>query len=152
MIKTVHQFKMLCEQKRARVTPPRLAAFKIIRKEKQPITAYELLDKMSLYLSNPRPPTAYRALEFLEELNIINRIDSLNAYMLRKHRDSTTVVYAICDECGWVEELDPTYLDRDLWGASDYNGWLMFCSKVEVCGLCDRCKNSALEEMNRGRN
>jgi len=150
MIKTVHQFKMLCDQYTARVTPPRIAAFEIIRKEKQPITAYELLAKMALYLPNPKPPTAYRALEFLEEMGIINRIDSLNAYMLRKRRESTVVVYAICVECGFVEEVGATYADAYNWNATHHNEWLMLDSKVETRGICRKCEDKILKEKDRG--
>ena len=53
-----------------------------------------------------KPPTIYRALEFLTAQGLVHRIESMNAFLAcgsNPHGRSTE--FLICDCCGRVEEL-----------------------------------------------
>jgi Fur family zinc uptake transcriptional regulator len=70
-----------CEAHKHRLTEPRLAVLKIIAESAKPLGAYEILEKLGKTIKNPKPPTAYRAIEFWQEHGFIHRIESLNAYI-----------------------------------------------------------------------
>ena len=53
-----------CEENKHRLSKPRLEVLNIINTSKKPIKAYEILTKLTEKFSNPKPPTAYRAIEF----------------------------------------------------------------------------------------
>ena len=58
-----------------RITEPREHVLSIIASAEQPLTAYDVLDLLGQKLDKPKPPTAYRALEFLVKHGFIHRID-----------------------------------------------------------------------------
>ena len=89
-----------------RVTEPREYVLGIIAAADKPLTAYDVLDALAEKLDKPKPPTAYRALEFLMQHGFVHRIESLNAYIAcaedHKHQGSQ---FMICDGCGRVRKL-----------------------------------------------
>ena len=78
---------------------------KIISSSNKPIKAYDVLKQLAKVLKNPKPPTAYRAIEFWERHNFIHRIESLNAYFVceAEHLHSGSQ-FLICNRCGEVTE------------------------------------------------
>jgi len=57
-----------------------------------------------------KPPTVYRALEFLERLGFAHRIESLNAYVpCRLDGESHRAAFLICDCCGAAQEFEPDF-------------------------------------------
>ena len=52
----------ICKKNKWRLTEPRLEVLRIISLSKKPIKAYDIL-KTSSKNKNPKPPTAYRAIE-----------------------------------------------------------------------------------------
>ena len=95
-----------CEVNKERLSKPRLEVLKIINESTKPIKAYEILKKLSEKIDNPKPPTAYRAIDFWHKHNFIHRIESLNAYSLCKEDLILITVRnsLICDDCGIVIE------------------------------------------------
>ena len=62
-----------CVKNGHRITEPRFAVLKIIASSKKPIKAYEILSQLSKILKNPKPPTAYRAIEFWQNLRELKK-------------------------------------------------------------------------------
>ncbi|MFP4098068.1 MAG: Fur family transcriptional regulator [Alphaproteobacteria bacterium] len=126
-----------------RITAPRVHAYEIVLGEKKPVTAYDVLNKLGKHLDNPKPPTAYRALDFLTQHGFIHRIESLNAYVPcttdHKHTGSQ---FLICKECGRVEDVHlctiPPSLDKKILSAAFKPEYWNF----EVNGLCSRCSKA----------
>ena len=135
-------FEEFCQQHGLRVTPPRLSAYKIVRETTKPISAYEVLEQMSKDLKNPKPPTAYRALDFLEQHGFVHRIESLNAYVScdvnHKHDGSQ---FMICDSCGNVDEIHLCSLPKTLNEKVANENFTLRHWNVEVHGVCADCKN-----------
>ena len=94
-----------CEKNNLRLTEPRLNVLDIIIASEKPIKAYEILKELGKKITNPKPPTAYRAIEFWLKNNFIHRIESLNAYYRceAQHLHIGTQ-YLICNDCGAVTE------------------------------------------------
>ena len=94
-----------CIKNKLRYTKPRESVLKIISSSNKPIKAYDVLKQLAKVLKNPKPPTAYRAIEFWERYNFIHKIESLNAYSLceAEHLHSGSQ-FLICNQCGEVTE------------------------------------------------
>lgn len=136
----IKSFESYCAAHDLRVTEPRLAAFEIVHKAKTPITAYEVLEEMGKTLKNPKPPTAYRALDFLAEHGFVHRIESLNAYVScdvnHKHEGSQ---FMICDSCGRVDEIHLCTLPAKLQEKVEGENFHLHHWNVELHGLCAAC-------------
>ncbi|WP_297007212.1 transcriptional repressor, partial [Thalassospira sp. UBA6510] len=74
------QAEKVCDSENARFTDMRRKVFTLIWQSHKAVTAYELLDALTAEGQRVQPPTVYRALEFLTELGLVHRIESLNAY------------------------------------------------------------------------
>lgn len=137
---SIKTFEEYCDTHDLRVTPPRMTAFKIVHSTKTPITAYEVLEEMGKTLKSPKPPTAYRALDFLAEHGFVHRIESLNAYVPcdvnHKHDGSQ---FMICDSCESVEEIHLCHLPQKLQDKVDAEKFTMHHWNVEVHGTCAKC-------------
>jgi Fur family transcriptional regulator, zinc uptake regulator len=112
---------------------------RILTAAQNPLSAYEVLDKMRAK-GAVTPPTVYRSLDKLIEKGLAHRLESLNAYVACKHpHHHEMAAFAICENCGLVTEFsDPSINERlSRWG-DDHS----FCSKkvtVEIRGLCETC-------------
>ncbi len=138
--KAVKSFEDYCAQNNLRITPPRLSAFKIVHSAKKPITAYDVLEAMGKDIKNPKPPTAYRALDFLSDHGFVHRIESLNAYVScdvnHKHDGSQ---FMICDSCGDVDEIHLCSLPKTLQDKVENEKFTLHHWNVEVHGICANC-------------
>ena len=65
----------ICKKNKWRLTEPRLEVLRIISLSKKPIKAYDILKKLANKIKNPKPPTAYRAIEFWQSHHFIHRIE-----------------------------------------------------------------------------
>lgn len=112
---------------------------RILAAAQNPLSAYEVLDKMRAK-GAVTPPTVYRSLDKLIEKGLAHRLESLNAYVACKHpHHHEMAAFAICEGCGLVTEFSDPNINGLLsrW-ADDHS----FCSKkvtVEIRGLCEAC-------------
>ncbi len=138
--KAIQTFEKYCEENSLRVTPPRLSAFRIVNAAKKPISAYEVLEAMGKDIKSPKPPTAYRALDFLEQHGFVHRIESMNAYVScdvnHKHNGSQ---FMICDSCNAVEEIHLCTLPTALSDKVAAENFTLHHWNVEVHGVCKGC-------------
>lgn len=141
MIKHATQsLESYCASNGLRLTPPRMSAYRIVQGAKKPVTAYDVLELMGKTLKNPKPPTAYRALDFLVEHGFIHRIESLNAYVLCdvNHHHSGSQ-FMICDSCGKVEEVHLCSLPKGLQDKVDQEKFFLHHWNLELHGVCRKC-------------
>jgi len=133
-------FEEYCGAQKLKITPPRLSAFKIIHSADKPLTAYDILEAMGRDIKNPKPPTAYRALDFLVEHGFVHRIESLNAFVScdvnHKHAGSQ---FMICDSCGNVDEIHLCTLPPKLQDKVESEKFTLHHWNVELHGFCLRC-------------
>ena len=74
-----------------------------------PLKAYDLIAAFGRDGQSAKPPTVYRALEFLERLGFAHRIESLNAYVPCRLEGGHSAAFLICDCCGEAEEIAPDF-------------------------------------------
>ena len=121
-----------------RWTEPRRRVYEMLLKAGGPVKAYDLMDMYSEGRS-AKPPTVYRALEFLEQSGFVHRIASLNAYVACGEGDPEhAAAFLICECCGSVREFEP----GRVWtatSAATQNGFKVRSVGLEVRGRCAQC-------------
>lgn len=139
--KLVKDVAGFCKEQGLRFTEPRQYVLEIIAASKKPIGAYEILAALGERIDNPKPPTAYRAIEFLEEQGLIHCIESLNAYVLcgtdHRHQGSQ---FMVCDSCGNVTEAHLCDVPADLAGKVNAARFQLTSWNAELHGLCKNCR------------
>ncbi|WP_268612613.1 zinc uptake transcriptional repressor Zur, partial [Escherichia coli] len=88
-----------------------------------------------------KPPTVYRALDFLLEQGFIHRVESANSYVLCHHFEQPmhTSALFICDRCGQVTERTTEGVEETLQKLAQEAGFALRHSVVEAHGLCAGC-------------
>ncbi len=129
-----------CAAHKIRASEPRRYVLEIIAAAKKPLTAYEILEKLGAKIKNPKPPTAYRALEALTEYGFVHRIESLNAYIAchENHRHHGSQ-FMICDSCGRVEEIHLCHIPDSLQKQAKSKSFATIRWNVELHGHCKAC-------------
>lgn len=129
-----------CARKKLQLTDSRRHVLEIVATSPKPIVAYDVLARLGKYMANPKPPTAYRAISFLQENGFIHRIESLNAYVAcatdHRHEGSQ---FMICDKCGTVAEAHLCHLPDSIAGKARGNGFTPTHWNLELHGTCRAC-------------
>lgn len=129
-----------CAQHKLRFTDPRREVLRIIAAAKKPLGAYDVLELLGKSIDNPKPPTAYRAIEFWQEQGFVHRIESLNAYVSCEagHRHSGSQ-FLICDSCGSVTETHICTLPEAFQKLVSENSFEAGKWNLEIHGQCSHC-------------
>ncbi len=136
--------QQICEQRGVRLTPQRLKVLEIIIEHHSSISAYELLDLLRETEPQAKPPTVYRALDFLLAQGFVHKVESTNSYIaccVLGHADHCSQLL-ICDECGTVEECHDDELAKLLRQKAEKHGFQISNHIVESHGICHKCQNS----------
>lgn len=141
--------QLICQAQGAKLTQLRRQVLLLIWQSHKPLGAYTLIDMLAA--SEQRriaPPTVYRALEFLLELGLIHRINSLNAYIgcsnPQSHLDSqhaSTNYFFICSRCHNSQEMMNPALSNTIINAGKEIDFLPQQQWLEVTGLCPQCQD-----------
>jgi len=104
--------------------------------------AYDLIAKFGENGAAAKPPTVYRALDFLSRQGFAHRIESLNAYMACRFGEEThTAAFLICDCCGDTREIEGI-APSNLEAAAKDAGYRLSEITVEARGLCSKRSSS----------
>ncbi|WP_026381936.1 Fur family transcriptional regulator [Afifella pfennigii] len=106
-----------------------------------PSSAYSLLDR--LREDGFRAPLqVYRALEKLIEYGLVHRLESLNSFVACAHphdHKHGLVAFAICDNCGQVDEFSDATVEKRLKGWANDHSYKLTKSTIELRGTCAAC-------------
>jgi Fur family zinc uptake transcriptional regulator len=106
-----------------------------------PMTAYQVLDAVRRH-GISAPPTVYRALSRLVEEGLAHRLESINAYVAcadPQHRH-TAAAFAICSDCGTIEEMVDTRVLKRLQARATRRGFKINDTTIELRGRCAVCR------------
>ena len=132
--------EQICTQRKCMLTPIRKKVLELLWKSHKPIKAYDLLAQLSSENFSEKPPTVYRALEFLLDNNLIHRIESQNAYIgCNINHQELDSKFLICDICNEVAELAGSKIDKTLLDVSKKQGFTPSLVNVEIHGTCAQC-------------
>ena len=131
----------LCAERGVRLTRIRRRVLELLWESEQPLGAYDLIDGLQRDMGRPvRPPTAYRALEFLMGQGLVSKIQSRNAYVPCAHPErSHNCVFFMCGGCGASAEVENSEVERLLDRDALRLGYRVARLVVEVEGMCRRC-------------
>jgi len=130
-----------CAEAGESLTPLRRRVFELLLDQNGPAKAYDLLPLLDSDKGAAKPPTIYRALDFLVRLGLAHRIESLNAFMacgIGACERST--IFLICEKCGGAEEFDAGHALVDLSEAAKKDGFAIRRTMIEASGVCGACK------------
>lgn len=132
-----------CERRGERMTAPRRRVLELLLTSGEPVKAYDLIAAYGDDGQAAKPPTVYRALEFLERQGLAHRIASISAYVACSHGDRThAAAFLICDCCGAAVEVSPPPAAGLNEPAALY-GYALERVTIEGHGLCADCRPAA---------
>jgi Fur family zinc uptake transcriptional regulator len=90
----------------AELTRNQRAVMACLSAEAQPLTAYQILDRVR-EAGISHPPTVYRALNELIRAGAVHRVESLNGFVACRHGGHDhRAAFAICRACHSVDEVE----------------------------------------------
>ena len=108
-----------------------------------PLGAYALLDRLR-DRGFRAPLQVYRALDRLQTLGLVHRVESLNAFVACAHTDDIphdVMGFAICDDCGCVAEFADAAAVRTLHRWAREQGFRVDSATIELKGCCRACRS-----------
>lgn len=141
--KLTKQIEEICAARGVRLTSQRKRVFELICASKKASSAYELLEDLKQSEPQAKPPTVYRALDFLMEQGFIHRVESANSFIsccsCNAHKHFSQLL--ICDQCGNVIELQDDSLIALLADNAEKHGFKIVNHVIESHGVCQSCSS-----------
>jgi Fur family zinc uptake transcriptional regulator len=129
-----------CETAGETLTPLRRRVLELLLESEGPAKAYDLLPLIDAE-KQAKPPTIYRALDFLVRMGLAHRIESLNAFVACGiGACARSTIFLICEKCGGAEEFDAGHALVDLTDAAKKDGFAIHRTMIEASGLCSSCQ------------
>lgn len=134
------QAERVCGELGLQLTPLRRRVLELVWADHRPSGAYDLLDRLAAERGPVKPPTVYRALDFLAAAGLVHRLDSLNAFIgcaapLAGHR----ALFMICRSCRNAVEIEDRRVTASLDASADAAGFSIDGATVELVGRCRDC-------------
>jgi len=141
--KRVAEAETRCQADGERLTAPRRRVLELLIQSGEPMKAYDLIARFGEDGQAAKPPTVYRALEFLERRGLAHRIASISAYVACAEPESDgdplhAAAFLICDCCGATQEVtgeQALSLNR----AAASAGSVIAHTTIEAHGRCPAC-------------
>jgi len=124
-----------------KLTPARRRVLQLLMQAGQPVKAYDLIASFGQGDQGPaKPPTVYRALEFLERQGLAHRIESLAAFVACRRGDGGhAAAFLICDCCGKTQEVEAP-VGEALKQVAAESGYAIQSVAIEGHGRCAACR------------
>lgn len=130
-----------CAAAGQKLTQPRRRVLELLLRAGHPVKAYDLIASFGEGGAPAKPPTVYRALEFLTGQGFAHRIESLNSYVAcRRGEDGHAAAFLICDCCGATREI-ASHGASPMAALGDAAGYAVKSVTIEAHGLCADCRS-----------
>ena len=137
----LREAEAICGRAGETLTPLRRRVLELLIDRTGPAKAYDLLPLLDSEHAKAKPPTIYRALDFLTRMGLAHRIESLNAFIACEiGACGGSTMFLICDACGRAEEFDAGHALVDLADAAKRDGFAIQRTTIEAQGLCSSCQ------------
>ncbi|OLF81556.1 transcriptional regulator [Maricaulis sp. W15] len=128
-----------CVERGEKLTPVRKRVLELVLEADGPVKAYDLLEALKPGPGSAKPPTVYRALDFLMTAGLVHKVEALNAFVGCSHTHDHDehgggAELFICSDCGAVEERHGAPLPMNAPA-----GFTIQRSVVEHFGQCANC-------------
>lgn len=130
-----------CAEAGRALTPLRRRVYELLLASGGPAGAYDVLAALRAERPDAKPPTVYRALDFLVTVGLAHRLESLNAFVAcdagHAHAPS---VFLICTSCRRALEVDAGHALVDVTDAAAAAGFHIARTMFEASGVCASCR------------
>lgn len=135
------------------LTASRRAVLDIVMGSKKPMKAYDILSDLQKVISHAKPPTVYRALDYLVTNNLLHRINEQNAYFFcqqegkcfHNHPIRFNIMFT-CTGCGVVKEQSNNVLTAVVSEMISDLGFKADSKMIECPGVCKECAAQSVGE------
>jgi Fur family transcriptional regulator, zinc uptake regulator len=132
----------LCARRGARLTTLRRRVLELVWRGHSAVKAYELLGELDHGGGGAKPPTVYRALDFLIAHGLVHRLESMNAYVGCPRPGSPhDGQFLICGACGTVSEFTAPAIHGAIAREAAGLGFKVGQQTIEVHGVCRDCRS-----------
>lgn len=138
----ISKIEAICKKRDVKLTPQRKTVLDIMLTANKAMSAYDLLDLLKEHEPQAKPPTIYRALEFLLEQGFIHKVESVNSYIVCPDFDDLDhiSILFICDRCKKIIEKHSSDIEKNLKKLAEQSEFLIRHSVLEIHGLCQACQ------------
>ena len=138
----IEKIETLCKKRGIKLTTQRKTVLDIMLKANKAMSAYDLLDLLKVSEPQAKPPTIYRALEFLLEQGFIHKVESTNCYIIcpHFHEPQHISILFICDNCHQIIEKHSENIESQLKLLATQSEFLIKHSVLEIHGICHSCQ------------
>lgn len=125
-------------------TEMRSNVFEILARAGQPMSAYEVAERLSGVMGRRiAPNSVYRILDLFVARNLALRVESQNAFLANDHPGCVhDCIFLICDTCGLTTHMDDDQTAKAVRRAASKGGFQAARPIIEVRGKCADCKAS----------
>ena len=129
------------------LTASRRAVLDIVKSAGRPMKAYDILSKLQEVIKHAKPPTVYRALDYLVTNHVLHRVNNQNAFMYcqqhvesSKQQEERVSILFSCQLCGAVIENANHSLTAIIKQMTSSLGFKSDADIVECSGICQDCR------------
>lgn len=138
--KVIKNAEELCLKASLNLTPIRKKVLEIISSNHKPARAYDLLAKLKDAGFSDKPPTIYRALDFLIENRLVHKLNTINAYTACFNEESEEIsCFLICEICQEIDEFQDEDLNKVLANIGKKRGIEIKNLNLEIGFKCQKC-------------
>lgn len=128
----------------ARMTALRRNVLRALMEEDRPVGAYQLFDRLKARDAASAPPAVYRALDFLVDVGMAHKLQSVNAYVgCACFEHAHDAHFLICGDCCAAEEVPTTKIREQVDQDARAKGFVVERMVIETVGLCAKCADGA---------
>ncbi|MFN3592473.1 MAG: Fur family transcriptional regulator [Thermaurantiacus sp.] len=122
-------------------TELRSQVFEVLAAADQPVSAYDVADRLSSGLGRRvAANSVYRILDLFVEHDLAKRVESRNAYVANVHPECThDCIFLVCEDCGRISHLDDDAIATTMRSRAGATGFEPRRQVLEVLGRCGAC-------------
>ncbi len=138
--KVIKHAAQMCGDNSLNLTPIRKKVLEIISENHKPAKAYDVLARLKDEGFSDKPPTVYRALDFLIENKMVHKLSTINAYVACfSDKPSEVSCFLICEKCQDIEEFYDDNLVKAINAIGRNKKVIMKNINLEIEFKCGNC-------------
>ncbi|MFY7697861.1 MAG: Fur family transcriptional regulator [Legionella sp.] len=132
-----------CDSLQMKLSALRKEVLYILWHAQKPLKAYEILERLLTTKANSKPPTVYRSLDFLVNLGVAHKIESIQSYTLCCKPDAhlNSELLMVCTYCRQVTELHDAAFQLLVMELAQKTNFRLKEDTIELKGLCSLCQD-----------
>ncbi len=143
---TVKLAEQACKQEGRQLTQIRRQVLTLLLAAEKALSAYELIELFTMHFDKTLTPmTAYRSVDFLNEMHLAHRLNTANKYIACAHIgcdiSHQLPHFLICQQCLRVDELtaQPSSNLNDIHHRVQEYGYQLCSPQIELNCICNSC-------------